>query len=94
VILSAAVLVAPGWSAVSAQEVSRLNQTMDNRSNLQSEQTVGGLTFAPDVHGRQPPLRRPSRRRRPVRASKSPPRLPGPAPTKRGAENPRALQVR
>jgi hypothetical protein len=83
-ILAAAVLAAPGWSAVSAQEVSHLNQDMDNRPNLQSEQTVGGHTSAQGVSAQGVNLQNPqpspqSRRRRPAKASKTPPHLPGPA---------------
>ena len=43
-------LMSPAW----AQDVSRLNQDMDNRPNLQSEQTVSGLTSKPGVDVQQP----------------------------------------
>jgi hypothetical protein len=90
-ILGAAALVAPMfiwspvWSPVWAQDASRLNQDMDARPILRSEQTVGALTPAPRVSVQQPlatPRSRP--RRRPARASKTPPRFPGPPSSKQG----------
>jgi hypothetical protein len=72
---------AVGGSPVGAQEVSRRNQDMDARPNLQSEQTVGGHTPAPGVKVQPAQPAPQSRRRRPDRASKTPPHLPGAAPT-------------
>ncbi len=82
--LSAAALVAlVAWPAA-AQDVSHLNQDMDARPNLQSEQTVGGLTSKPGVNVQQPVATpRSGLRRRPARASKTPPHFPGPRPGER-----------
>jgi hypothetical protein len=82
-ILGAAAVVAAVWSPVSAQEAARLNQDMDNRSNLQSEQTIGGLTSKPGVDVQQPLPAHRSPRRRPARASKGPPHFKIPPPAHR-----------
>jgi Ni/Co efflux regulator RcnB len=79
-ILSAALLGAPALAPASAQEVSHLNQDMDNRSNLQSEQTVDGHTSAPGVNVQQRQVTSQSKRRSRPRASKSPPHFRGSPP--------------
>jgi hypothetical protein len=79
--LSAAALVALVASSAAAQDVSWRNQDMDARPNLQSEQTVGGLTSKPGVNVQQPEAKtRSGFGRRPARASKTPPHFPGPRP--------------
>jgi hypothetical protein len=82
-ILAAVGLIAPVLSPASAQEVSRLNQDMDNRPNLQSEQTVSGRTSAPGVKVQKPQPSLQAIRRGPARASKSPPHFRGSAPAQR-----------
>jgi hypothetical protein len=87
-ILAAGMLVAPVWSPVSAQEVSRQNQHMDNRPSRQSEQTVAGHTSALGVNVQHSPTSPKSRRRRrPARASKTPPHFRVPAPDRPVAAN-------
>jgi len=76
-ILVAAAVVAPllsplSSSPASAQEVSRLNQDMDDRPNLQAEQTVGGHTSAPGVKVQTSPPASKSRPRRRAWTSKTP----------------------
>jgi hypothetical protein len=82
VIFCAGGLVAPALSSAWAQEVSGLNQDMDNRPNLQSDQPVGGLTSAPGVNVQKPSPAHRSKKRRPASVSKTPPRFHGPAPTR------------
>ncbi len=79
---AAGMIVLTGWSPASAQDVSHLNQDMDNRPNLQSEQTVSGHTSAPGVNAQQPlSPPRSSPGRHPVKASKSSPRLHAASPS-------------
>lgn len=70
--------LAPVW----AQAVSRLNQDMDNRANLQSEQTVGGHTSARGVKVQKSPPASKSRPRRRAWASKTPPHFGAPPPAR------------
>ncbi len=80
--LGVAALITPMSPSLWAREVSRLNQDVDNRPHLQPEQTAGGHTSAPGVNVQQPQPA-PKARRRPARASKAPPRFPGPHLAKR-----------
>jgi len=79
-ILGAATLVAPA----AAQEVLRFNQDIGQRPKPPSEQTVSDHASAPGGNVQKPqPAAKSWRRGRPARASKAPPRLPGPPPNGR-----------
>jgi hypothetical protein len=81
-ILSAAAQIIVMSASISpsawAQDVSHLNQDMDNRPNLQAEQAVGGHTSRPGVNvqdrvSTSTPTPPSNLRRRTVKTTKTPP---------------------